>query len=181
MIDAKRHLKTNDHMRRSDSADKAATEGAPEALNTIETIPSENPNWALQTVLWAVRQGQIDDAVDQFSDQFTFNDYGLGLEFTDKGRLTDFFAKMRELYPDSLVLTDTMFRNGDHEITEWTLRATLTEPFLNGLQHRVPITLRGASIVRIEGGKITHWSDYYDGLRSRRTALTAFFTEWVEL
>ena len=181
MTDTKTHSKTNDQIRRSDSADKAATESAPEPMKTIKTIPSAAPEWALQTVLCAVRQGQIDEAVDQFSDQFTFNDHGLGLEFTDKRRLTDFFAKMRELYSDSLVLTDTICRSGDHEITEWTLRATLMEPFVNSLQRRVPITLRGASIVRIEGGKITHWSDYYDGWRSRRSALAAFFTNWVGL
>jgi hypothetical protein len=38
----------------------------------------------------------------------------------------------------------------------------------------------GASIARIEEGKVATWADYYDGLTSRRTALGAFFTEWVE-
>jgi hypothetical protein len=46
---------------------------------------------------------------------------------------------------------------------------------------RFPISLHGASIVCIDNGKITDWSDYYDGLTSRRTALASYFTEWVEL
>jgi hypothetical protein len=38
-----------------------------------------------------------------------------------------------------------------------------------------------ASVVRFENGKITQWSDYYDGLQSRRSAVAAFFTDWIEL
>ena len=38
----------------------------------------------------------------------------------------------------------------------------------------------GASVVRTENGRITSWSDYYDGLISRRTALASYFIEWVE-
>ena len=40
--------------------------------------------------------------------------------------------------------------------------------------------LNGASMVRTKNGMITIWSDYYDGLISRRTALASYFTEWVE-
>jgi limonene-1,2-epoxide hydrolase len=49
------------------------------------------------------------------------------------------------------------------------------------VSRKVPISLHGASIVRIEDGKIEDWSDYYDGLKSRRIALAAHFVEWVEL
>src|SRR6516225_9873766 len=42
--------------------------------------------------------------------------------------------------------------------------------FYGGLSRKVPISLRGASIVQTENGKITGWTDYYDGLTSRRTA-----------
>jgi hypothetical protein len=35
--------------------------------------------------------------------------------------------------------------------------------------------------VQTDKGMITDWSDYYDGLVSRRTALASYFTEWVEL
>ena len=66
-------------------------------------------------------------------------------------------------------------------ITEWTLKTTITEPFYGGLSQKVPVSLHGASIVRIDNGKITDWSEYYDGLTSRRTTLASYFTEWVEL
>ena len=60
----------------------------------------------------------------------------------------------------------------------------LTEPmvpFYGGFTWRFPVSLHGASIVRIENGRITDWTDYYDGLTSRRTALASYFTEWIEL
>ena len=65
--------------------------------------------------------------------------------------------------------------SGDHVIKQWTLHTVITEPFFGGL-----ISVHGASIVRTENGKVKDWSDYYDGLKSRRTALAAYFEEWVE-
>ena len=119
--------------------------------------------------------------IADFSEEFRFEDHGIGLEFTDKERLAEFFQKTRELYPDSTLQTDTIFLSGDHVIMEWTLQATLTEPFYGGLSREVRVSLHGVSVVRTDGGKITEWADYYDGLTSRRTALASYFTEWVEL
>jgi hypothetical protein len=36
-------------------------------------------------------------------------------------------------------------------------------------------------VVQTHEGEISEWMDYYDGLKSRRTALAAYFQEWVEL
>jgi len=69
---------------------------------------------------------------------------------------------------------------GNHVITEWTLQTTLTEPFYGGLTRRVQVSLHGTSIVRIDNGRITDWTDYYDGLTSRPAALASYFTEWIE-
>jgi SnoaL-like polyketide cyclase len=128
-----------------------------------------------------LKNGKIGDAIACFAEEFTFKDHGMGLEFKDKERLSEFFQKTQELYPDSLLLTDTIFVIGDDVITEWTLQATLTEPFYGGLSRKVPVTVHGASIVRTNNGKIADWADYYDGLVSRRTALASYFTDWVEL
>ena len=140
---------------------------------------------ALEEVVLAVvthlNNGRIGDATACFANGFKFKDYGIGLEFTEKERLSEFFRKTQQLYPDSLLQTDTIFVSGDHVITEWTLQSMLTEPFFGGLSRKVPVSLHGTSIVRTDNGKITDWSDYYDGLTSRRTALAAYFTEWVGL
>jgi len=145
------------------------------ATKGIETSESSVLN-----VLTELKNGQIREAVDGFADQFKFTDYGIGLEFDDKERLTEFFQKTRELYPDSALMTDRILANRQNVSTEWTLRYTVTEPFFGGLSRRVPVVMHGVSVVRTGNGKITRWSEYYDGLTARRTALGSYFTDWVE-
>jgi steroid delta-isomerase-like uncharacterized protein len=133
------------------------------------------------TVLSQLKNSKIEEALAGFAEEFRFKDHGIGLEFKDKEQLAEFFYKTRELYPDSFLQTDTIFVSGNRVITEWTLQFTLTEPFYGGLKRTVKVSVHGASIVRIEHGKIADWADYYDGLTSRRTALGSYFTEWIEL
>jgi steroid delta-isomerase-like uncharacterized protein len=149
-------------------------------LNDASAEPT-TPDRILQTALAAWRQGNFVAAANQFNDQFTFTDYALGLEFKDKGRLTEFLAKIRERFPDSERRDNTIFSNGDHVISEWALTATKTEPFLDGRLRKVPIYERGISVVQIKNGKISQWSDYYDRLKVRRYAITGWFTKWIEL
>ena len=149
-------------------------------LNDASAEPT-TPARILQTALAAWRQGNFVAAANQFSDQFTFTDHALGLEFKDKGRLTEFLAKTRELFPDSERKANTIFSSGDRVISEWTLTATKAEPILDGRPRKVPISMQGISVVQIDNGKISQWSDYYDQLKSRRNGLAALFTEWLEL
>jgi steroid delta-isomerase-like uncharacterized protein len=132
------------------------------------------------TVLTHLNNGEVDDAVTRFSEEFRFKDHGIGLEFSEKERLAEFFRKTRELYPDSSLQTDAIFVSGDHVIIRWNLHVTLTEPFYGQLSRKVSVELQGVSIVRTDNGKVTDWADYYDGLAVRRTALASYFTEWVE-
>ena len=131
-------------------------------------------------VISHVNEGNIEDAVALFADQFSFKDHGIRLEFEAKDRLAEFFRKARELYPDTLVQTETIFVSASNALTEWTLQATLIEPAFGNWKQKVPISLHGVSVVRTKNGRITSWSDYYDGLISRRTALASYFTDWVE-
>jgi steroid delta-isomerase-like uncharacterized protein len=155
-------------------------------MNTQISVPNEasaeptTPDRILQTALAAWRQGNFVAAANQFNDQFTFTDHALGLEFRDKGRLTEFLAKTGELFPDSERKANTIFSSGDRVISEKTLTATKTEPYL-GLHLKMPICVQGISVVQIKNGKIDQWSDYYDQLQSRRNGLAACFTEWLEL
>ena len=156
-------------------------------MNTHTTVLNDasaettTPDRILQTALAAWRQGNFVEVVDQFNDQFTFSDHALELQFKDKGRLTEFLAKIRERFPDYERRDTTIFSSGDRVISEWTLTATQTEPFLGGHLRKVPICVRGISDVQIKNGKISQWSDYYDQLKSRRYAVAAWFTEWIEL
>jgi steroid delta-isomerase-like uncharacterized protein len=135
----------------------------------------------LQTALAAWKQDNFIKVADQFNDQFTFSDHGLGLQFKDKGRLIKFLAKIRERFPDSERRDNTILSSGDRVISEWTLAATNTEPFLGGRPRNIAIYLQGISVVKIQNGKISQWSDYYDQLKSRRYSVAALFTDWIEL
>jgi len=139
------------------------------------SIQTLSPQRVVSAVLRQLNQDQIEDAVAYFTTDFRYKDHGIGLEFRDKERLTEFFRKTRELYPDYFLQADQKFVSGEHVITQWTLQVTIT-----GLTGRIPISIAGVSIVRTDNGTIADWADYYDGLTSRRTALAAHFTEWVE-
>jgi steroid delta-isomerase-like uncharacterized protein len=147
-------------------------------MSQIAIVASEG---VVLTALSHLENGKIEAAVACFADEFTFNDHGIGLEFKNRERLAEFFRKTRELYPDSSLQTDAIFVSAEHVITEWTIKTTITEPFYGGLSRKVPVSLHGASIVLTVNGMITGWSEYYDGLTSRRTALASYFTEWIEL
>jgi steroid delta-isomerase-like uncharacterized protein len=144
------------------------------------SVQTLSPERVVSEVLRHLNQKEIEDATAYFATDVRYQDNGIGLEFSDKERLTEFFQKARELYPDYFVRTDQMFVSAEHVITQWTLQVTIAEPFYAGLTRRTLISTAGASIVRIDDGKIAEWDDYYDGLTSRRTALAAHFTEWVE-
>jgi steroid delta-isomerase-like uncharacterized protein len=145
--------------------------------SAIGTAASEE---VVLTVISHLNKGEIDEALALFADQFSFKDHGIGLEFNAKDRLAEFFQKARELYPDTLVQTETIFVSGQHVLTEWTVQATLIEPAFGNWRQKVPISVRGASVVLAEDGRIKRWSDYYNGLVSQRTDLAPYFTEWVE-
>ena len=138
------------------------------------------PQRIVRSLLEALNQGRISQAVDLFDDDLTFNDHALGLDFTDKGRLTEFFEKCREYFPDTAVEVNSIFECEDRVVAEWKLNATETVPF-GPTQLRKPISVRGTSIVQIQNGRVTRWSDYYDSIASRRFKVAAFFEEWVEL
>jgi steroid delta-isomerase-like uncharacterized protein len=131
-------------------------------------------------VLTHLNNGEIDDSIARFAEEFTFKDRGIGLEFKDKQQLAEFFQKTRELFPGSFLQIDSVLVSFDHVVSEWTLHTTITEPFYGGQSRRVQVSVHGVSVVRTKNGKITDWSDYYDGLPSRRTALGSYFTDWVE-
>ena len=153
-------------------------------MNTaIETYTSSTRASAarhvLESLLIALGDGRIPEVVEAFDDRFTFDDQALKLQFTDKERLSEFFRKGRELFPDTALEVISTFECGNHIVAEWKIMAREIMP-LGSLQLRLPISFQGASIVRIENQRIASWSDYYDQNTSRRFRLGAFFEEWIE-
>lgn len=133
----------------------------------------------LRSVLIDLSEGRFSEAVSRFDDHFTFIDRALDLEFTDKKRLSEFFRKSREFFPDTALEIESTFAYGNHAVAEWKLAATQTE-FVWNQNFRSPIVVRGSTIVRVDNGRVTRWSEYYDGLTSRRYGLAGMFKEWIE-
>lgn len=133
----------------------------------------------LRFVLAALSEGRFSEAVNRLDDHFTFIDHALGLEFTDKERLIEFFRKSRELFPDTALEIESTFAYGDHAAAEWKLTATQTE-FIWNQYLRVPIVVRGSTIVGVDNGRVTRWSEYYADLTPRRYRLAGMFKEWIE-
>jgi len=118
------------------------------------SIQTLSPQRTVSAVLKQLNQEQIEGAVAFFTPDFRYKDHGIGLEFRDKERLTEFFRKTRELYPDYFLQTYQTFVSGEHVITQWTLQVTITEPFYAGLTRRIPISIAGVSIALTDNGKI---------------------------
>src|SRR5215467_1990420 len=87
-------------------------------------------------VISHLNEGDIENAVAPFADQFSFKDQGIRLEFNTKDRLAEFFRKARELYPDSLLQIEEIFVSGSNALTEWTLQATSIEPALGNWRRK---------------------------------------------
>jgi ketosteroid isomerase-like protein len=135
----------------------------------------------LQSALVALNRGKFSEVAQYFDTDgcFTFSDHALSLEFTDKARLTEFFEKSSELFPDTRLEVISLFEDGEQAVAQWKVSATQIAPY-GSISYRFPIFLFGVTIVRVEKGKITQWSDYYDQTSSRRMSLGAFFTDWFE-
>src|SRR5262245_30866139 len=61
-----------------------------------------------------------------------------------------FSGRRRELYPDTLVRTETIFVSGQHALTKWTVQATLIEPTSSNSRQKVPKSVHGVSVVLVE-------------------------------
>ena len=134
-----------------------------------------------QTALRALAEGDIDEAVGQFAEQFTFTDHALGLEFKEKDQLHKYFAKAREMFPKSERTDQTIFNNRDVIISEWSLKDIESHPVSHGRFLKINIEAQGLSVVRVSDGRIVEWSEYYDQVRSRRYRLAGQFSDWREV
>ena len=147
---------------------------------------NEDPTWEiaprsiLKSTLDDLDAGRVFEAVAHFDEGFKFNDHALALEFTNEHRLTEFFQKARELFPDTRLEVIALMESGDHAIAQWKLTATQTVPSYGSLTYRLRVSLHGSTIARIRDGRIVQWSDYYDQSSSWRAGLASCFTEWIE-
>jgi pimeloyl-ACP methyl ester carboxylesterase len=101
-------------------------------------------------ILTYLNNGEIDDSISRFAEEFTFKDRGIGLEFNDKERLAEFFQKTRELFPDSFLEIESLLVSADHVVSEWTLHTTITEPFYGGLPRKVQVSMHAQDQLEVK-------------------------------
>jgi steroid delta-isomerase-like uncharacterized protein len=130
----------------------------------------------VEATLVALTQGDFVGVVEQFHDQFIFIDHAIELEFTDKAQLIDFLTLNRKLFPDSKRADKIICSRGALVVTEWALSGTKREQYF-GLLRQLPFHARGVSIVQVDDGKVSRWSEYYDQTLSRRYSLAASFVQ----
>jgi ketosteroid isomerase-like protein len=141
-------------------------------MNTSERI--------VQMAVLALTEADFIGVVERFNEQFTFIDHAIELEFKDKRRLIDFLALNRELFPDSKRADNIICSSGNKVVSEWALTGTKREHYF-GHMIQVPFRAVGVSIVQVDNGKISRWSEYYDQTLSRRDGVAAYLKEWTEL
>src|SRR5258705_1690122 len=125
-------------------------------MNVLPNSPLQvmTPDRVLHAFLAAWRRGNVVEAADVFDDRFVFIDHALGLEFSDKQRLVEFLTKTSEYFPDPARADQTILQSEDCIISEWSLTATVAEPYFGERMRQVPIRVQGISVVRIKNGKI---------------------------
>ena len=126
-------------------------------------------------LLSALDEERIDSAVEFFSHSFVLHDYALGLVFSDRAGLTDFFSKRRKLFPEVHFHLQSLLVDGDTAVLRWILEGFAAAGSYGQRECKVRVMANRASIVECDSGKIATWSDYYDGPGSMRTSLLTYF------
>ncbi len=80
-------------------------------------------------VVAELNNGKILDAVRHFHDRFLYKDHAFELEFSDKGRLADFFRERIELFPNIRIQIDSKLLTDDQAVLQWHMIGTISEPF----------------------------------------------------
>ena len=75
------------------------------------SVQTLSPERVVSGVLRQLNQGQIEDAAACFATDFRYKDYGIGLEFVDKERLT-------EILPEGARALSRLLRAGRPDVRE---------------------------------------------------------------
>ena len=105
---------------------------------------------------------------------------GLGCHLQTKEVYSSSSMKHENYIPAFSIVAISTLQSYAREICECTLQNTVTEAVLGHLERKVSVSAKGVSVVRLNGGLVTQCADSPDGLSARRTALGAYFIEWIE-
>jgi steroid delta-isomerase-like uncharacterized protein len=135
----------------------AAAQNASPAASPA-AVPSELADWA---AAWAV--GDVEGVLAAFTDDADFEEVPIGVVTHGQDELRAHLEGLKAAFPDiSIVVTDG-FVAGDRAAAEWTFTGTYSGQF-PGLPPGAGQTgtVRGASILELEGGKVRADREYWD-------------------
>jgi steroid delta-isomerase-like uncharacterized protein len=102
-------------------------------------------------------------AVDTLMDRRAVHeDLGLGARYEGLDQIKGFMRQTYELIPDFDWRATNILVDGAQAGAEWTLAGTYSGDTPQGRVQNRRFTLRGASVVVTDHGKITRFTDYYN-------------------
>ena len=98
-----------------------------------------------------------------FTDDCVYTDAALGKVCKGHGQLRDFLAETFQAFPDFRIESTTVVTgtDGDYAL-EWTMSGTQKGNMPNLPATGKSFSIRGATIIELEHGKIRRCSDYWD-------------------
>jgi len=145
----------------------APTAQARPAETTTAGQPAAAPHMTAEQVLdeWAARWSssqEVDKLLDLFTDDVIYEDAALGVVNHGKAELREFAMNFFSSTPDVKLELASRFVAGNLGSMEWIMTGTDTGDTPARPATGNSFSVRGATIVELEGGKIKRNTDYWD-------------------
>jgi steroid delta-isomerase-like uncharacterized protein len=119
---------------------------------TVRLIESEFAAWS----------NQVDKLVTLFTNDLTYEDVTMGVVNRDKQQLASFAKGFISAFPDIKFTVGAMHVDGDDATVEWTFSGTQTGDLPGIPASGRKVSVRGVSIIKLQGLKIKRQTDYWD-------------------
>jgi steroid delta-isomerase-like uncharacterized protein len=134
--------------------------------------PSSNPRPVLEAFVRAWNQHDTTAIDSLVVPGAVHEDLALGFRGVGAAEFKSFMGQTYGMIPDFDWRTTLVLVDGSRVAAEWTLAGTYTGDTPSGPVRGRRFSIRGASILMTEGGKITRFSDYYNAAEFYRQVTT---------
>jgi steroid delta-isomerase-like uncharacterized protein len=112
------------------------------------------------TSIWS--QHDVAKVDEVFADDAIYEDAALGHVMRGRQEIKSFLRENFSAVPDFKVELTRVFSNKDMAACEWIMSGTQTGDYSGLPATGKSFSVRGASVVLLENGKIKNWTDYYN-------------------
>jgi steroid delta-isomerase-like uncharacterized protein len=114
--------------------------------------------------------GDVERVISVFNDQCIYEDVPLSVVNKGKDELRAFGQQVFDAFPDLKIELTTQFSSGDRASLEWIMSGTHQGDLPGMPATAKPFSVRGATVLQLENGRISRDSDYWD-MATLRTQL----------